>query len=164
MSKDLEGFKKTVETCTEYSLYFIIHELTYFDWRMNHDIADGRIETSKIKSIDEDLVKIRKLVEYAREQTKRFGVKETTIDGERYYNEKIKGNGLLEKLTDKRDYPKDKQYSSDEYINWYEKWDKWKDNLTDKEWKKFNKSLKDNEFDITWELLPEWYEGDISSV
>lgn len=66
-----EGVEKA-KNGTEFDLYSQINGLGAFIWRMNHDLADGRLETSEgiIKSLEEAQYSI----EFSVLQTKRFGV------------------------------------------------------------------------------------------
>ena len=57
-----------VATCTEQELYFYINAFGGMMWRLNHDMADGRIE------VEIDLTPIQYAIEYCIMHTPRFGV------------------------------------------------------------------------------------------
>jgi hypothetical protein len=106
-----------LETCSEQELYSTIDALGAFLWRMNHDLADGRIEGSK--GIDDDLVKMKEMQKKAVLQTARFGVTKPVYED---------------------DGP------TPEYMKWYRWWDKYfKKTLTDEQWRDFSRRLKDKE-------------------
>lgn len=56
-------------TCTEQELYFYIRTFSSMIWRLEHDMADGRIEENL------DLTPYQYAVEYCVMHTPRFGVK-----------------------------------------------------------------------------------------
>lgn len=58
-----------VTTCTEQELYFFINTFGGMIWRLNHDMADGRIEEKL------DLTPYQYAIEYCVMRTPRFGVK-----------------------------------------------------------------------------------------
>ena len=65
-------FEKKCRQCSEVELYVTINSLGGFIWQMNHDLADGRIPESS--DINESLAEAQRKIEFAVEQTKRFGV------------------------------------------------------------------------------------------
>lgn len=109
-----EAFYKKIAECEEHELYFIINEIGGFLWRMNHDLADGRIKSSP--GIDEDLKNLSALQQKAVEQTVRFGVP---------FKQEMKMNSILKEEV---------LVTCDEYWQWYRFWDKWKDDLKPEEW------------------------------
>ncbi len=100
-------FMTTIDGCPEVVLYFLIDQLGAFIWRMNHDMADGRIEAKYHAAIDRDLDLARKQQKQAVQQCERFGVPQP-IDSE--------------------------GAACPKYWLWYRWWDKWKKGLSDDEW------------------------------
>jgi len=108
-------------------------------WRLYHDAADGRIPDGE--HIDKEIAHIGEFVEFARKQTKRFGLDEVYVDSERYYNESVMGT-LAEKYFGRENYPKDKKFPSKQYRAWYNRWNDWQKNLDDDEWEIEEKIMK----------------------
>lgn len=59
---------EAVKICTEQTLYFLINALSGYIWRMNHDMADGRIKENI--NLEEE----QYALEFCVLQTTRFGV------------------------------------------------------------------------------------------
>lgn len=95
---------------TEMELYFFIDECGGFIWRMNHDMADGRIPHDDHAGIDKDIARIHKHQLFALKQLVRFGV---DID-----------------LAD----PK----PTENYKAWYGGWNAWKRNMGNEEWEQID--------------------------
>lgn len=93
----------------ELNAYLEINTCGAFLWRMQHSIAKGNIKTEEVAS---DIENIKK------QQIK--NIKKTTIYGT--------------KINNKEEKPK----PTKEYCEWFRKWDSWKDNLSDKEWKELD--------------------------
>ncbi len=67
-----EEFKKLCEQVPEIQLYYIINTYGGDIWRLNHDLADGRMPESE--EVDKYLAELQEHIQYAVDQTKRFGV------------------------------------------------------------------------------------------
>jgi hypothetical protein len=91
---------------SEVDTYFLIDECGAFMWRMNHDMAHGRIPQESHKAIDEDIVAVRELQQFTVDNLQRFGVDPESA--------KDRKNG--------------------DYWKWYGFWDKWKKGLSNEEW------------------------------
>ena len=97
-----------VNTCTEQKLYRLIDALGYNVWRLNHDMADGRIKENI------DLMPYQYAIEYCVMHTTRFGV-EISEPKEGEHVEATKS-----------------------YWAWFEWWDNYfKNTLTDEEYKEY---------------------------
>ena len=110
---DKEGFKKDVETCSEVKLFFTIDGLGGFIWRMNHDLADGRIQSTP--GIEEDLKNMQDASGIAFDQTSRFLKKHKDEDGK----------------------------PSEEYRKWYKTWKDYIEGLPADEWRKLGRLLNE---------------------
>ncbi len=64
--------KEKLDTGCEQLLYFMIDGIGGFVWRMEHDLADGRIKSTP--GIEEDLLTMRETQQYAVTQLDRVGV------------------------------------------------------------------------------------------
>jgi hypothetical protein len=67
--------KKTnivLDSASEIYLWLFIEATGGFLWRMNHDLADGRIDSTP--GIEKDLVMMQENIEYAASQLERFGI------------------------------------------------------------------------------------------
>lgn len=104
-------------TQSEVMIYFLIDACGSFIWRMNHDMADGRIPKEHHKAIDEDVVRVREQQVSAICELPRFGV-EMPLDEEKRPTE--------------------------DYWKWFRWWDSWKKNLSNEKWKKVDAMLSDN--------------------
>lgn len=92
-----------------------------FIWRMNHDLADGRIKATKeeIQSIDEDIMNIRKDQLEAVKQTIRFGVEQPVIG--------------------------DNNAPTEKYWAWFRAWDSYIEGLSEEEWKILKQKIDNGE-------------------
>ena len=72
--KDVEYIKN----CSEQTLYFLINTLGGFIWRMNHDMAHGRI-TENV-----DLTEQQYAIEFCVYQSKRFGTEILEAEGDEH--------------------------------------------------------------------------------
>jgi hypothetical protein len=102
-----EQDKKDILGMDEATTYFLINECGLFLFRMNHDLADGRIPEESNEAVKTDMINIREVQTFTVENLQRFGVDPETVED--------KENG--------------------DYWKWYTFWDKWKENLTDEQWK-----------------------------
>lgn len=108
-----------VTTCTEQELYFYINTFGGMIWRLNHDMADGRIEEEL------DLTPYQYALEYCVMHTPRFGV---TID-EPKEGEHVK--------------------ATDSYWAWFRWWDEYfQRTLTNEEYEDYRRKA-DNGEDIS---------------
>ena len=100
-------FREKIRTCPEIVLYFIIDAFGAFIWRMNHDMADGRIAAHHHPAIDKDIVQAGIRQREAVEQCKRFGIEQPfDNDGK----------------------------AGPDYWKWYRWWDAWKHGMSNDEW------------------------------
>lgn len=109
--------KKNVDEGSEIISYFIINEIGGFIWRMNHDMADGRIEKEHHTSIDKDIKRMQDLQLYAISQLIRFGVDEPFVDG----------------------------HGSPQYWAWFRWWDAYIKGISNDEWRRLDLKLKQKE-------------------
>ena len=98
--------KKDILGMDEVTTYFLINECGMFLFRMNHDLADGKIPEESIEAVKTDMINIREVQIFTVEHLDRFGVDPKSVE------DKTEG----------------------EYWKWYTFWDEWKKNLTDDEW------------------------------
>lgn len=116
--KDLaEDRKAEIDELDEAYLYFFIDECGLFIWRMNHDMAHGRIPEHG--PVDKDIHNVRVVQHYA--VTRLPEVVEGIIPQDEY------------------------GYPTKEYWAWYRWWDRWKKDLTDKEWNALELKLRRKE-------------------
>ena len=130
--KSLAEFQKEAVAADEVGLYFIINAIGAFTWRMNHDLAHARIESTP--TIERNLVWMGERGALAVDQTVRFGVASPARDPET-------------------------GQANPEYWKWYRFWDAWKKGMTDREWSHFSKvydvGKETNRADLYDGLLPE---------
>ncbi len=108
------AFTELITTGPEIHLYFVIDHIGAFTWRMNHDMAHGRIPDKAHAAIDKDITTASVQQRAAVEQCRRFGVEE----------------------------PRDDQgHPTPDYWKWYRWWDAWKKGLSDDEWRVLNEAL-----------------------
>ena len=105
---------QSVEQMNEVELYFVIDYCGGFIWRMNHDMADGRIPMSEHAAIDADIEKMRVQQLDAVRQLPRVGVA-MPLDAEN------------------RPTP--------EYWTWYRTWDAWKKGMTEERWREVDAAM-----------------------
>ena len=98
----------------EIELYFVIDECGAFMWRMNHDMAHGRIPESDHAAIDADIQRVKLQQLEAVRELPRVGVA-VPLDAD--------------------------NRGTDEYWTWFRAWDKWKKELTDEEWRLVDAAL-----------------------
>jgi len=119
----------------EQNSYFFINECGAFIWRMNHDMAHGRIPQESHRAIDEDIQKIRVLQKFVVDSNlPKFGVDP-------------------ESVTDRKG----------SYWKWFTFWDNWKKGLSDEDLNKVcdlvekNKSIDEYLPKGTWQeyVIPE---------
>jgi len=101
-----EDTKKKLESACEQYIWLTIDGLGDFVWRMNHDIADGRIPSTP--SLEENILKMHETIIFATTQIKRFGPE----------------------VLDKDNKP------TKEYWDWYDTWKKYVEGLSDKDFHK----------------------------
>lgn len=99
----------------ETDTYFLIDECGAFTWRMNHDMAHGRIEQESHAAIDADIVNVREIQQFAVDNLSRFGVDPESA--------KDRENG--------------------DYWKWYRFWDDWKKGLSNEDWNAVNQLMID---------------------
>jgi hypothetical protein len=69
-----EEFIKICETGPEILLYYTINTLGGVIWRMNHDLADGRIIGEEAKQANAELPRLQEQIQFAVSHAARFGV------------------------------------------------------------------------------------------
>ncbi len=105
---------RELEEMYEIELYFIIDACGAFIWNINHSISHGRISKGNIPAINKDIVRTRK------QQTEAIQT----------LNKKY-GNELFLK----------EEKPTEEYFEWYKKWNKWHRGMSDERWKEVDKIL-----------------------
>lgn len=100
-----------MQDMNEIELYLIIDGYGGVIWRMNHDMCDGWIPKKDWPAIDRDIESMQKKQTEAVRELLRIGVVRPLDE-----------NGK----------------PTDEYWTWYRSWDKWKKDMSDEEWRKFN--------------------------
>ena len=106
---------EAIESGPEIMTYMLIDNIGAFTWRMNHDMADGRIPKKDHAAIDEDIKQAVKEQQRLVRSLTRFGVK-TPLD--------------------ENDRP------TEEYWKWYRWWSEWhKSTLTNEQWDELNAVL-----------------------
>jgi hypothetical protein len=106
--------KKNIKEFNEIELYFFIEECGFFCWRMNHDMADGRIPQKDHAALDADIVAIQKKQVEAIKELPRIGI---------------------ECPLDEADRP------TTNYWLWYRKWHKWHLDMSSESWDNVNRVL-----------------------
>ena len=101
----------------EVNTYFLIDECGAFIWRMNHDMAHGRIPQETHAAIDKDIIAVRELQQFTVDNLQRFGVDPESA--------KDRKNG--------------------DYWKWYRFWDDWKKGLSDEDWNAVDELIRNNQ-------------------
>ena len=107
--------EQVIERGPEAVVYFLIEDLGGFIWRMNHDMADGRIPEKEGAGIDKEIALAR--TEQRRlcvEALPRFGVATPWIEG---------------------------AGPSDEYWAWYRWWNAWHKCMPSEQWSEVDAAL-----------------------
>ena len=102
---------------TEIYIWSLIEEIGGFTWRMNHDMADGRIPQESHAAIDEDIVRMTEIQKYAVSQLPRFGVANPEMGPE----------------------------EREKYFEWYQGWKGLINGLSEAEWQELNSLLGKND-------------------
>ena len=123
MSKQIN---KDVKDLNELELYFLIEECGAFCWRMNHDMADGRIPQSEHAGLDADIVKVKARQIEAINELPKFGIEQPLQED---------GRG------------------TEAYWVWYRKWNAWHHNVSDERWQEVNAATRTG---ITTEQIEEF--------
>jgi hypothetical protein len=98
-----------VSTLDEIQAYFLINQIGGIIWRMNHDMADGRIPEEEHPKIDEELARISKTQIQAISSLHRFGVTQPFRDAN--------------------------QQPSGAYVAWFKWWDSYVKGLSEGVWR-----------------------------
>lgn len=106
--------KENLKAGCEHLLYFTIDGLGSIIWRMNHDLADGRVKSTP--GIEEEILEMREIQQFAVSQLERVGV---------------------EGAQDENNKPTQK------YWDWYNTWKKYIDGLSDDDFYKLDKLSQD---------------------
>lgn len=104
-----------IEAGPEVVVYMLIEQIGGFIWRMNHDMADGRIPVEAHRGIDKDIAKARPQQVALVKCLTRFG---------------------LAKPLEEDDRP------TDEYSAWYRWWNGWHKGMSDEEWDEIQGDIK----------------------
>lgn len=102
---------KKIQDLNELELYFLVEECGGFIWRMNHDMADGRIPESEHAGIDVEIENVKKFQMQAINELPRVGIVQPLDET---------GHG------------------TDAYWAWYRKWNQWHHNMSDESWRAVN--------------------------
>lgn len=79
----------------EVNTYFLIDECGAFTWRMNHEMAHGRIPQESHAAIQEDIEGIKELQKFTADNLNRFGIDpESAKDRENGIDSGIAGKGV----------------------------------------------------------------------
>ena len=102
--------KSKIESCQEIELYFIIDMLGAYAWRVNHDLADGRVESTP--ELEKSIIEAHEDIVTTVGQLTRFGISPFLEDG---------------------------KSPTEAYWSWFRAWDNYiKSVLTDEEWNDLN--------------------------
>jgi hypothetical protein len=112
-----EEKKADILKMSEVDSYFLIDECGAFIWRMNHDMAHGRIEKEYHAAIQEDIMNVREVQKFAVDNLIRFSVDPESA--------------------------KDREHG--DYWKWYNFWDKWKKGLSDENWETLMQRIANHE-------------------
>ena len=121
-----EKTKKLLDECSEIFLWNYIEGVGGFIWRMNHDLGDGRIESTP--GIEKDLVTMGENIKYAVEQLVRFGIEDP------------QGK-------------KDKDGRTN-YWTWYQGWKEHMDSLSDEQFKELGDLMNKDTTDPCLDFIP----------
>jgi hypothetical protein len=105
-----ENKKEEILKLNEVDTYFLIDECGEFMWRMNHEMAHGRIPQESHADIQENIDNVREIQVFAVNNLQRFGV----------------------------DPESAKDIKNGDYWKWYNFWNIWKKGLSDEEWDAVN--------------------------
>lgn len=112
--KSVEESIAEVSSYNEICTYFIINEIGGFIWRMNHDMADGRIESSDHAAIDKDIVTMREIQLHAVKCLTKFGV---------------------------TPFKDDEKTTTAEYWAWFRWWDAYIKNMPKEQWEELDELI-----------------------
>lgn len=121
-----------LETLDEISLYFVINECGGFIWRMNHDMADGRIPIEHHDAIEKDIKNVRRTQMDAVALLPKFGVAQPT-QGEN-------------------------KTPTEEYWKWFRWWDGYIKGLSEEAWKDLNRKITAKEDYSNYRPQGDWKE------
>ena len=130
-TKTPEETQEMIDGMNEISLYFLIEEIGGFIWRMNHDMAHGRIPIDSHVVIDSDISNVRKHQAYAVERLRDVveGLDPTDADA----------------------------HPTTEYFNWYRWWNNWhKNELTEEQWSEISIKMRNGEDISTYRPQGSW--------
>lgn len=118
-----------IETCPEVELYSVINFIGGAIWRINHDMADGRIPREEHASLDKSLSKDRKRLEKAVDQCTRFGV-------------------AMPRRSD--------GCGSDDYWRWFRWWDAWAKALSNEDFAEMGENMSTKRDLTKWRPKGDW--------
>jgi len=111
-----ENKKAEILKMNEVNTYFLIDECGAFIWRMNHEMAHGRIPQENHAAIQGDINNVGEVQKFAADNLTRFNVDPETVNDRK--------NG--------------------EYWKWYRFWDDWKKGLSNEDWNAVNQLMINN--------------------
>lgn len=118
-----------LKNAREYELFFFIEQCGSMLWRLQHDLADGRIGET-----EEEVESIEKSIQQLSQQQKDA----VNIVAERF------GIDLIHEETTDAGGNKTSKINGD-YWKWYRHWKNWLTSLTDEEWNMVNRMMQKGE-------------------
>ena len=116
---DMTTKETIIKNMSEIELYFLIDAIGYLRWRLNHDMADGRIPEEKWPPLDKTILEVAEKQHAAVSELVRFGISPFQEDG---------------------------KSPSKEYWKWFHKWDNYiKKELSKEEFDELDQKLSANE-------------------
>lgn len=112
MEEVVDQQKEEFKKCSEIYLWSAIEQLGGFVWRMEHDLADGRIQSTP--GIEADIMKMREYSAFAVSQLYRFGIQD----------------------------PKESKEAQDRYWKWYHAWKDYFQKVSDEDLRKIEDMLR----------------------
>jgi hypothetical protein len=109
IAKNKKDIDSLIEANDEMSIYFIIDGLGGVIWRLNHDMADNRIEKESWDNLDKEILLMVEVQQYAVSKLTKFGVTNPYLD--------------------------EKKHPSPEYWAWFRWWDGYIKGLPEDEWR-----------------------------
>jgi len=110
-----EALQDVIENGPELMVYFFIDQIGAFSWRMNHEMAHGRIEQQHHAAIDKDIERAKQQQVRLVKCLPRFGVEKPLDESNR---------------------------ATEDYWKWYRWWSNWhKNTLTNDEWDALQRDL-----------------------
>jgi len=121
-----EKEKKDILELNEINTFFLIDECGSFIWKMSEEMKKGTIAQSSTGSVMFDIQNVRKVQQFAVDNLGRFGIDPKSAN-------------------DKKD---------GDYWKWYRFWNKWKKDLSNKDWTKISIILSKEDNPELTKFLP----------